>query len=110
MNIFKRFWQGSKKGLLRAGKGILNLIFQMALIACVLIGMAMAIPWILIVWTIAASLIGGVVIVILGIFGIKIDFLLLLLIQFLLTVFVVYLISRKYGVWKEIEGHSPFDF
>lgn len=107
MNIFQSFLLGLKKGLLRAGKRILNLILQLLLITCVLIGMAITIPWLLIIWTIIASLIGGVVVVILGI---KIDFLLLLLIQFLLTVFAVHLIGRKHGVWKELEAHTLLHF
>lgn len=102
MNILKSFcqklWQGFKKGLLRLGKRTLDVAFQLMLVAAALIGMALAEPWGLIIWAVVATIINVVVIIVLGL---KIDPLLLYLIQFFITVFIVHFIARRRSVWKD---------
>lgn len=104
MSILKGFGQRLKKEFLRMGKRILDVAFQLALITGLFLGLVVAAPGFLIVWMIIASVIGAVVIIVLGL---EIDFMLLLLIQFLITVLAIYFIARKKGLWEEA-GARPF--
>ncbi|MDP2856309.1 MAG: hypothetical protein Q8N90_04360 [bacterium] len=97
-SLRKSFWQRLKKGLLRMGKGILDVVFQMALVAGVLIGMCVVLPFLGVIWVIVSSVFWVLAVLV---FGLKVGFFCAALIPFLATIIIFYLVARKRGIWKK---------
>lgn len=96
MNILKSFcqklWQGLKNGLLRFGKGIVNVSFHMLLILLATIGIFCAAPFTLLAWFIPAAIAYSILTFA---FGLEVSFFAVSIVLVLICAIAGYFIVQK---------------